>query len=306
MKWYVWPILLFLLAPIEAYPDTPSRSLPTALLIFREDMFIHRAMVDGLKEGVKKGAKFHIEYKGIRPDALYQPEGEGLKVDLVIAIGDVALQYALLKVQYQQGIYVLISNTELRARAEAMGHWTGSMLWVPIGMQLSLLHKTFPEIKRVGTIVTRSNEHNLMEEMGDAFTRELPSLEIKTIDSPSEILRRAVDLFKDVDAFIFYPDPVVFNSATIVELLKLQQELKVPIVAPAEALLNLGAFVSVAYDLDAIVDELERHLRDDGQPLFRKECCIEVSINQKVGNMLNVPWTTDVTKRRGKTRQLGD
>jgi len=307
MKWFAWSILFFLLAPSLVFSKTTTR--PTklkALLVFREDMVVHKMVVNRLKAGLNEGTKFSVSFKGILPEALYQPQEDGLDVDLVIALGDVALQYTLLKVQYRRGIYLLISNSDLKAKAEASGAWTGTMLWVPLDIQLSVLHKTFPKIQKVGTIVTRSNAHMIKEELRQASRKGLPFLKVETLESPSEILKTAADLFKDVDAFIFYPDPVVFNSATIEEVLKLQKELNVPVIAPAKVVARLGAYASIAYDLDALLDELRRHLMDETHLDFEKRCCIEVSINPKIGNMLQVPWEMDTTDFQWKIKHLGD
>lgn len=307
MKWLAWSILFLLVAqtPVGAGGMShPSKA--KALLVFREDMVVHKMFVNRLKAGLHGETKFGVSFKAVLPEELYRPEGEGVAVDLVIAIGDVALQYALLRVEYRRGIYLLISNPGLKARADATGRWTGTMLWVPLNIQLAVLHNTFPQLKKVGTMVTGSSLHLIEEELRQAPCEASLRLKVETLDGPDELLERAADLFKDVDAFIFYPDPVVFNSATIEEVLKLQKELNVPVIAPARAMARLGAYVSIAYDLDALLEELRRHLTGETHLDFEKRCCIEVSINQKVGEMLQLPWKINGEGIEWTVRHLGD
>ena len=272
------------------------------LIAYRDDITIHKILLNGLMASLKDDyfTEKKVKTIGLTGDKNTWPLIGEKKADLAVALGDSALKFVLEQAEIRRGIYLLISNPEIKESADRKGIWTGTTLWVPLGIQLSVIEEMYPNLKRIGIVVGKETLPRLKREINQVKSDRTLPLTIVTIDRPRELLKEISTLFPKIDAFLFYPDPIIFNSATIGEILRLQKEFLVPVVAPAPAIAQMGACIAVYYDLNELLREIVHHITRAPFEDFDKECCVKVSINVDTTKMLNADWL--LTPAKGKEK----
>ncbi len=260
------------------------------LIIYRRDIPLHTVMVERLK-GFSKGHKdISVRYLGVLPT---DPEGpvrqQNLRTGVAVALGDTALKFALSRVACDRGVYLLISNSSLLEGLGRRGKWSGTMLWVPVGIQLAILRDVFPGIRNVGTIVHGPREKALRRELDLVPWIAPPSLKVETLKDPREMVKKLPMLLRDVDAFLFYPDPMVFNSAILQEAVRIQGTFKVPVIVPSGALSLAGASMAIYYNQEKLLAALKSYI-SGRMTTFDRACCIDVTINKEIATSLGLQF----------------
>ncbi len=272
----------------KVYPKSMSR----LLIAYRGDIGIHKVLVNKLisllnKEKTGGWEIITIDLEHEINATMSFPEQ---RADLGVALGDSALNFLCEHAHIKKGIYLLISNPRIIERVNRENIWSGTTLWVPLATQLSMIDEMYSFVKRIGIVVAKDTFQRIEKELYHMKSRKRIVPEIVTIDDPKEFIEVIYPLFQKTDMFLFYPDPLIFNSATIGEILKLQKEFMVPVLAPAPSLEEMGACIAIFYDLDELIKAIARHILHTPFKAFSKRYGIKIYINVNVTKVIEAEW----------------
>ncbi|MDD5297226.1 MAG: ABC transporter substrate binding protein [Rhodocyclaceae bacterium] len=115
---------------------------------------------------------------------------------------------------------------------------------LPPRRQLALLHQAFPERKRVALLVGSASEPQAA-----AFSAAAQELGMSLLSAPvhaeSEIYPALQRLLPEADLLLALPDPSVYNSRTIQDILLTSYRFRVPLVGFSPAYVKAGALLAL-------------------------------------------------------------
>ncbi len=116
---------------------------------------------------------------------------------------------------------------------------------VPLDAHLAAWKRANPSLKRVGTVLGSGHEL-LLEEAQMAADRHEIELSIAVVRSDQEAQYEFRRIVGDIDGFWLFPDNRILSSRTLHEILTQAQRRQVEVAVSNEALLSLGASISVS------------------------------------------------------------
>ncbi len=132
----------------------------------------------------------------------------------------------------------------------------------PLDAHLAAWKRTNPSLKRVGTIIGSGHEA-LLEEARLAADRHDIQLLTVVVQSDQEAQYEFRRIVADIDGFWLFPDSRILSSRTLHEMLAQAGRRKVEVAVSNEAMLTLGASISVSAvpaDIAATVIRLLRRI----------------------------------------------
>ena len=131
----------------------------------------------------------------------------------------------------------------------------------PLDAHLSAWKKVDPTLARVGVIIGDGHE-NLVEEAEVAADRHGVELRIQRARSDQETLYHFKRMIREIDGFWLFPDNRILSQRVLLDMLEQANRRHVPVAVSHEAMLPMGAAISmssVASDIAAtIVDVLHK------------------------------------------------
>ncbi|MBP6334186.1 MAG: ABC transporter substrate-binding protein [Bacteroidia bacterium] len=119
-----------------------------------------------------------------------------------------------------------------------------------IDTSVMLIHSTFPDIKKIGTIYNQSEPQSLdalvrIEKICAALNIQLEKLPVNSSNETQLVV--AALLGKNIEAFFALPDNTVFSSMEII--VRSCEEQKVPVFTSEEGLVRRGALAAFGADM---------------------------------------------------------
>lgn len=178
--------------------------------------------------------------------------------ELLIPLGSVATQYLADQPELGPTLFTLIpADTYQRLQACCLGadDHPVSAVFVdqPVDQQLRLTRALLPSARRVGVLLGPTSGQHAGE---IRISAERLGLEIRmeVISDPQAIGVALRQILRGVDALLAVPDPMVFNSATVANILLASYRHGLPVIGYSEALMRSGAAAAVFADVDQLAE----------------------------------------------------
>ena len=130
----------------------------------------------------------------------------------------------------------------------------------PMEAQLAAWKQVDPSIERVGIIIGEGHEELLSAAQNAADKHEIELL-IQTAHSDQETLYLYRRMLGDIDGFWLFPDNRVLSARVLNEMLEDANRHSVTVVVPNEAMLQIGAAISITTVAADIAETIAKVLR---------------------------------------------
>ncbi len=220
--------------------------------------------------------------------------------DMVLAVGGKALSLVK-EIKDIPIVYLMVLNPQFALSEQE--NITGVSMNIPPRKQLQALLQTLPRAKRVGLLYDPKNTGYLIEEARKAAREADIELRAREIHHAREVATSAMEMKGDIDVFWMLPDVTVMTPETIEFLVLYSLKYRIPLLAPSEKWLDMGAFVSTgidAFDMGTQAGDMAnkilagRPVKNVQQALARKYVVsTNLMIAGKLGIGLNLAMTSD-------------
>jgi putative ABC transport system substrate-binding protein len=165
--------------------------------------------------------------------------------DIVLVVGPDALSIVK-RIKDTPIVYLMVPNPQSILSGEE--NITGVRMDIPPNRQLQAILQHLPHTKRVGLLYDPKNTGYLMEEARQAAGEMGIVLTAKEVRHAREVATSAMEMKGDIDVFWMLPDVTVMTPETVEFLGLFSLKYRIPLLAPAEKWLDMGAFVSTEID----------------------------------------------------------
>jgi len=178
--------------------------------------------------------------------------------ELVIPLGTLAAEHVANQPDIDPALFALIpADTFQRLRdccLDPSGRpVTAVFVDQPVDQQLRLTRALLPNARRVGVLLgPTSGQH--ADEIRHHAQRLGFEIRIETLGNAQTIGPALRRMAPDIDALLAVPDPLVFNSATIANILLASYRHELPVVGYSDALVRSGATAAVFADIDQLAE----------------------------------------------------
>jgi len=184
--------------------------------------------------------------------------GRAGNAGLAIPLGTIAAEYVASQSDIGPALFALIpadSFQRLLSCCLEPNDRPVSAVFVdqPVDQQLRLTKALLPNARRVGVLLgPTSGQH--ADEIRHHAERLGLEVRIATVASAQMIGPALRRMAPDIDALLAVPDPLVFNSATIANILLASYRHELPVIGYSEALVRSGATAAVFADIDQLAE----------------------------------------------------
>lgn len=277
--------LLFLFFPGGSYATEKIG------IVYRGDIELHHNLTDSLFNSLKENNNSSISLWPLLPE-LKEETGHIFRNEQftqLIAIGDLSLTFCLEYKPNTSGTFILVSNNTLALQAESV-HWQGALIWAPIEAQLAKTREILPQSRTLGIIVSPSSliDEKLLNDTAKKFGYKLNFLRVK---NRKQILPTLSKIFQQNDAILMLPDPGMLNNVVLTEMLHLQRRYRTPLIALSERFVHFGAFMSIDYSLDEMVEKITVGIKKSSvseKQIQMHRCCLVIHINPRTATLLRI------------------
>ncbi len=220
--------------------------------------------------------------------------------DMVLAVGVDALS-EVRRIKDIPIVYLMVLNPQFALSGEE--NITGVSMNIPPNRQLRALLQTLPRTKSVGLLYDPKNTGYLVEEAQEAAGEMDIVLTAREIHHARDVATSAMEMKGDIDVFWMLPDVTVMTPETVEFLVLFSLKYRIPLLAPSEKWLDLGAFISTgidAFDMGAQAGDMAneilsgRKVKNVQQALARKYVVsTNLMIAGKLGIGLNLAMTSN-------------
>ena len=235
-----------------------------------------------------------VVFSTIEGDRAGRAIGNG---ELVIPLGTIAAEYVASQPEIGPALFALIpADTFQRLLACCLepNDRPVSAVFVdqPIDQQLRLTRALLPNALRVGVLLgPTSGQHS--DEIRNSAARLGLEVRIATVANAQTIGPALRRMAPEIDALLAVPDPLVFNSATIANILLASYRHELPVIGYSDALVRSGATAAVFADIDQLAEAAALQVlaycesRVLGPPGFALD--FSVGVNREVLRSLGLP-----------------
>jgi putative ABC transport system substrate-binding protein len=221
---------------------------------------------------------------------------------LVVAVGVAALRGVVESGVKGPLVATLVPRAAYARFADAAGARTATAVWLdqPMTRQLDLLRLALPERRRVGVLL--GPESRIFDtDLRHAAADRNQTVAAEYVEAPSQLPGALQQALEGADVLLALPDPQIYNSATIQDVLMAAYRRRVPMAGFSPAYVRAGALLalySTPAQIGAQVGEIVRGFLA-GRPLPPAQGPREfsVSVNADVARSLGIPVDADAAAR---------
>ena len=292
--------ILSFLAALFFFIAIPAQAMAKIGIVYRGDLQLHQQLAEELSVSIQEDNVSSTVLWELKSD--WTEEDQQLFRDeqfaQLIAIGDLALSFCIENSHDVHGIFLLVSSNKFAQQAESSG-WQGARIWTPMAEQFAKAREILPNTRSLGVLISPKCQvdKKLLQDTARQFGF---TLNLTTVKHRRHLLPSLASIFRQNDAILMLPDPGMMNNVVLAEMLRLQKKHRTPLIAVSKRFVTFGAFMSVDYSLDEMIQKITEkmtHLSppDTAQPLA--ECCLVVYINKKVAAQLRIAVPRDSSVR---------
>jgi len=213
------------------------------------------AVYEGLVERLATKEDIEVVFRNSNADAItcrmINEQFAKMRLNAIVALGTPAAQSAVQVAGDTPVVFGAITDPVGAKLAESMekpgGNKTGTTNRWPFKKQVQLLHRLFPDAKKVGLVIN-PGEDNCMAGVR-VFREELNVLGLAVIEKPAsntaEVPVATESLINRVDAFLITPGNAVY--AALPSILRICDDHKIPVIGGDESAVAKGAVATLGY-----------------------------------------------------------
>lgn len=195
-----------------------------------------------------------------------------------------------------------------RTRLSNGGGRSASAIYLdqPFERQVRLIRQAFPEVRRVGILVS-AEQSGLVGELDEALQAQRLSLVHVTLSGEERLITALENVLSDAELLLAVPDPLVFNRNTAQSLFLTSYRYRVPVLGYSRSLTRAGALLSLhsspaqigrqtAEWVKGAIQGVPVNLPPPAHPAY-----FSISINEQVARSLGftLPPEAELEKRLG-------
>jgi ABC transporter substrate binding protein len=209
--------------------------------------------------------------------------------DIYIAVGMKAA--SVLSNTHAPVLSVLVPKAGYDKLPHGQPHHSAIFLDQPMDRQVALLLDALPSTKRVGVLYSEPPEE--LSELKQLLADRNVRLHARAVDSKEPLGDALQNVLRDSEVLFVLPDPVVYNSGTIRNILLATYRREIPLIGISQAYVRAGALFAIYSTPDQIAvqtAEALRHFSASGKlppNQYPKE--FDVSVNSQVARSLDIP-----------------
>ncbi len=221
---------------------------PRVWVMLAESGGVHQETADHLRVALADAVEVHVE-RGTELLA-----GRGAKPDLIVTVGTAALDLALEQLPKKGASWAkipllatLVPHSVVEARRVLVGArpFAAVILDQPLARQFALIRSALPESQRIGVLpgpLTRTNLSRIDKEARHWGLQLVAGLEVRAAE---DIYPSLKEVLIQADVVLALPEPLVYNSGTLQNILLTTYRARVPLVAFSSAYVKAGALLAV-------------------------------------------------------------
>lgn len=179
----------------------------------------------------------------------------------------------------------------------------------PFDRQAQLIRQAFPEVRRVGVLLS-VEQGGLVDELDEAMRAQQLSLAYATLSAEERLIMPLENLLSEAELLLAVPDPLVFNRNTAQSLFLTTYRYRDPVLGYSRSLTRAGALLSLHSSPAQIGRQAAEWVSDAIQgvpvrlPPPAYPVYFSVSINEQVARSLgfSLPPEAELEKRLGGGR----
>ncbi|HUX30063.1 MAG TPA: ABC transporter substrate binding protein [Thiobacillus sp.] len=177
----------------------------------------------------------------------------------------------------------------------------------PFERQVRLIRQAFPEVRRVGMLVS-AEQSGLVGELDEALQAQRLSLVHVTLSGEERLITALENVLSDAELLLAVPDPLIFNRNTAQSLFLTSYRYHVPVLGYSHSLTRAGALLSLhsspaqigrqtAEWVKGTIQDTPVNLPPPAHPAY-----FSISINEQVARSLGftLPPEAELERRLGE------
>lgn len=212
--------------------------------------------------------------------------------ELVIAIGKDSIT-VISKKSFESAVFNAMKKSSNNTTSKTRIHESKIHMTQPLCRQFRFIKAINPDWKTVGLLLSESNETKASTLSACGKKHNLTTLTV-TIESETDLVTALNTALSNSDVLLSLPNPLIYNSRTIKNILLTSYRHRVPIIGFSESFANAGAIAAVhtsAEQLGRQVAKIVRIYFENNKSLSQREYYPEyfsVTTNQQVARSLGI------------------
>jgi len=265
-------------------------AVAAVLVTYESGVEAYAEAFDGLKASLGPGQIQAIDVNAAGATNALAEALSSRDTSVVVAIGTRALG----EVRRGKTSAPVVAAMVLGAAEGATSHID---LEIPLAAQLAAMRELYPKRLRVGIIRNPDRPRYSAEDLEQRARKEGYTAVVVESAGPAQLLKAVGALKGKVDFLLLFPDPELYNVATIKPLVLASIEGRLPMVGFSPALVRAGAAAGIYADYRAIglqtAQIAARLLRGGPAPDAEAPNRLQIAVNPRVARLLGVEFRTD-------------
>ena len=222
----------------------------TVLVVTAEDSEIHVQALEGFKKSVVRNkVSVPIEYINVTVTSPEVVRGifSNNPPDVIVTLGRKAYRYVR---KYAPGTPV-VGALVYFDDGEHTAVTTGVSLQIPAAVQVPIVIKSFPKVKKIGTLFTKNTEQQC-QQLGSYCIKNGFTFTAMYVESEKDFPAKVQEILPQVDCFIVVPDTSLYFTQSIRYLLLEGLRQKVPVIGLSNYFTKAGAVMSIECDYEEV------------------------------------------------------
>jgi putative ABC transport system substrate-binding protein len=230
------------------------------------------ALIDGLKKQAQVTiSQYHLE-AGAKTNNKLADQLLAANDQLLISIGPKAADFIYgpkLAASTALKLYTMLLNPSQTLPADALPESCGISMNIPIGKQLEVISKTFPDAKSIGLVFDPAFNGDFFERAQIGATGFGLEIKAMKVDSKTMIPSILTKNWKHIDFIWMIPDRTVISEAIVTYVIKQAILNRTPVIGYNRFFYEAGAAVAFVFDYR----QLGRQTADEALHILEgKEC----------------------------------
>ena len=170
--------------------------------------------------------------------------------------------------------------------------FSAALIDQPLGRQLALIKRALPQFQRVGVLAGVQTRQVLDVLDKEARARGLTLRKTQLVNAVEEVYPALKQAIEESEVILALPDPLIYNSASLQNILLTMYRARIPLVAFSPAYVKAGAVLAVystpAQVAGRAVEMLRQWQSGRGLPPAQKPREFEVAVNERVAASLGL------------------
>lgn len=234
------PIIVLPPEPIPEPEPAPVEPLPSVAIVLAGRVPAYESVVVELEQEFKTFSIFDLNDKSLPPDMAFRQIHDS-DTAAVIAVGLNAARMAVAMSRVPV-IFAQVFNYQDHGLVTESSRGVAAI--APLDRQLAAWRGADPTLSSVGIIIGEGHD-DLIAKAELAAAEQGLDLSVQVARSDQETLYLYKRMIPDIDGFWLFPDNRILSARVLQEILNEARRRNITVVAPNDALLQMGAAISI-------------------------------------------------------------